>query len=152
MTREKEADVKLSEAIRLGAMIRPQAFTVLFQRAGGSCALGAAVEASSICTRERFIVTEGSESTVDVLVAYLEIRRALMVRFPVLKALASCPVTGECPVECQYYSFGKVRAIIEHLNDDHRWTREQIADWIETVEAAVEADAPTPAETEEAHA
>ncbi len=31
--------------------------------------------------------------------------------------------------------------MVIHLNDDHRWTREQIADWVATVEPS---ETPTP--------
>lgn len=34
-----------------------------------------------------------------------------------------------------------LQEIIEHLNDYHRWTRERIADWIDTVEPAETPDA-----------
>jgi hypothetical protein len=32
-----------------------------------------------------------------------------------------------------YHSFNNT---VTHLNDDHRWTREQIADWVATIEQA----------------
>lgn len=43
---------------------------------------------------------------------------------------------SECapsPCEC-YGTIYPVESVIIHLNDHHRWTREQIADWVETVE------------------
>jgi hypothetical protein len=88
--------LKLSEAIRLGAMLHPQAFGQLHS-SEGTCALGAAEDAgfqlASILGKNQFY---------------------------------RCPVCG---------GFGTLPVIIELFNDWHRWTREQIADWVEqTVE------------------
>jgi hypothetical protein len=42
--RAKVGTIKLSEAIRIGASKRPQAFSISFSPHGGSCAIGAAYE------------------------------------------------------------------------------------------------------------
>lgn len=39
----------------------------------------------------------------------------------------SCPVNEDCGEGC-------VVANVIHLNDDHDWTRERIADWLETLD------------------
>lgn len=47
-------------------------------------------------------------------------------KFPFLRPWAACP---ECGMP------GRRGSIIsKHLNDLHRWTRERIADWVETIE------------------
>lgn len=57
--------MKLSEAIRLGAMLRPQVFGDYFI-SGGSCAVGAAAEACGIAESgtQRFRVFEHSHVSV----------------------------------------------------------------------------------------
>lgn len=40
---------------------------------------------------------------------------------------------SQCP-ECQTNNFdGSIVYTVTHLNDDHRWTRERIADWLESI-------------------
>lgn len=100
--------MRLSEAIRLGAMLKPQAFGTLW-RGVGSCALGAAYDALG-CAPFEFP---------------REIERFAAQTIAVCPACESCwgpwpPLSGV--------------AVIGHLNDDHRWTREQIADWVARVE------------------
>jgi hypothetical protein len=46
--------------------------------------------------------------------------------FPILKEITDCPKS--CDVVMN--AFG---AIIVHLNDNHKWTREEIADWLEGI-------------------
>jgi hypothetical protein len=97
-----EDPMRLSEAIRLGAMLRPQAFGKMFRTVRGemrSCALGAAAEALG-------------ESPYDSFAPLFDAMRM-------------------CPMGCGWTSVG---SLIPHLNDEHRWTRERIADWVETVE------------------
>lgn len=101
--------MKLSEAIRLGSMIRPQAFGDHF-RGGGSCAMGAAMEAVGM--------TRGSEEPPEWL------------------AMLSATGIRGCPV-CHAPQNNAIGVSI-HLNDWHRWTREQIADWVETIERQTE--------------
>jgi hypothetical protein len=103
----------LAQAMREGAKLRPQAFYKLFFD-GGSCALGAALEA-----------VFGMDS-VRCPLFWNEIDETLRSCLPQLPRLSACP---ECGTE-----FGTLRTVT-HLNDEHRWTRERIADWVETVES-----------------
>ena len=102
--------MRLSEAIRLGALLKPQAFG-LMTRDGGTCAWGAALEAAGI----RFNCFGTLAPLPD--------------DWKVLSAtLTTCPACGD---ECH------VGGIMGgHLNDIHRWTRERIADWVATIERA----------------
>lgn len=111
--------MRLSEAIRLGAMLKPQAFGGLFKN-GGSCALGAALDA---------------------------IGASLGVGFRYRLELfddASAIDAGRCP-QCGRFvdvrGLGLVDSMITHLNDQHHWTREAIADFVATVEPAPDRDA-----------
>lgn len=97
--------MRLSEAIRLGSMLGPQAFHQYETDDGATCALGAASVA----------VGNGA--------AYLGF---FLEHEKLLGGKATCPA---CRVD------SLVVSVIVHLNDEHRWTREAIADWVETVEA-----------------
>lgn len=116
--------MRLSEAIRLGAMLRPvQEFHVLFDPAtGGSCALGAAAEAIGMLDTSRYG-------------RYLKGKKAPK-HWRWLKAPRACP-------QCRN-KYRDTQDVIIHLNNGHKWTRERIADWIETLEQAQSVDAVDP--------
>lgn len=107
--------MKLSEAIRLGAMVSAQGFGGL--STGGRCALGAAADAIGI------------EDWVNGALDYWQLRQ----QWPVLNASACCP-------EC--FDGEMALSVVWHLNDQHRWTRERIADWVETLEQRSESSVP----------
>lgn len=94
--------MKLSEAIRLGATLRPQVRGVT-RNARGSCALGAALEAIGV---------DGTYTDV-------------LDHFPISRRYVACPVD---------YVEHVLVGVIRMLNDDHGWSRERIADWVETFE------------------
>lgn len=100
--------MKLSEAIRLGAMLRPQAFGTEFD-GKGTCAFGAALEACGVPAQQ---LTS----------------RSLPAEWRwVNSASGTCPeCAGVVPVVSSVISM--------HLNDTHGWTRERIADWVATIE------------------
>lgn len=107
--------MRLSEAIRLGAMLRPQAVNFYF-RDGNSCALGGALEAT------------GSDYNEMSYFANEE----LQMRWPwAFTTPAVCPLC---------LGRATVRQVISHLNNEHRWTREQIAAWVESVEPLASPD------------
>jgi hypothetical protein len=109
----------LSEAIRLGAMLKPKGSNSLF-RAGHTCALGAALDACGALWSGR----EEVESDMD------EVTR----RWPICGTRVAWPVADDLPC------FGQeaVGSIVTELNDTWGWTREQIADWVATIEAQIE--------------
>lgn len=105
--------MRLSEAIRLGAMLKPQAYgppsgLVLLKFEPRICALAAAS------------LAVGNES----LNVFLD-----GIRWPVLCRPVQCPVCGGVGV------LWPLSLIVVELNDQHRWTRERIADWVETLES-----------------
>lgn len=104
--------MRLSESIRLGAMLRPQAFGVT-ANATGTCALGGALAA------------------IGVAGTYND----ALDHWPVASLKVQHPIH-----DYEHVLYGVVRS----LNDEHRWTRAQIADWVATIEAQ---QAPTPIET-----
>ncbi len=105
--------MKLSEAIRLGAMMKPQGTGYLHSLDGlKSCALGAACDAVGIPISKYFD-------------QHIEAFSAATRRWPFMNWAFVHPVT-ETPKA--------VAQIIWDLNDHHHWTRERIADWVSTVE------------------
>lgn len=54
----------------------------------------------------------------------------------------------KCPCECERFEngLGKIKEIIIHLNDSHKWTREAIADFLDTLD--VDLNFKTPKEKE----
>ena len=100
----------LAAAIRSGAERRPQqAFGDYFHGRHASCALGAAYDGMYRLPDDM----EGRRPTRD-LEAYFDCLDGTVRR---------CPVEG-----CRKTL--ALSAIIVHLNDDHRWEREQIAVWV----------------------
>lgn len=97
--------MRLSEAIMLGSTLRPQTFTT-WRDTVGTCAVGAALDA---------IGKEHGLSS-DVIAAWPWVFDS---GYP-------------CPAKCGMKS--RAGSIMIHLNDDHRWTRERIAEYVATIE------------------
>jgi hypothetical protein len=99
--------MKLSEAIRAGAVKCPQT-TGTYYRDGATCALGAAYE--------------GAFGQMPAT-GYLSVYERLVALFPALRT----PYDGDGDSESW-----DLRDAIMHRNDSLGWTREQIADWLES--------------------
>jgi hypothetical protein len=100
---------ELASFIRDGMKRRPeQAFGDYYRGVDASCALGAAYEAMYRMPRD----ANGQRPTRD-----------LDWFFDCLDTVKPCPVEG-----CKKRIF--LAALMVHLNDDHRWSREQIAGWL----------------------
>lgn len=107
--------MKLSEAIRLGSMMHPQGRIHLISADGlRTCALGAAGIAVGI---------EVNHYNMD----YTNIKNT----FPILRSITVHPVNK---------LRGSVVDTVWKLNDHYGWTREAIADWVETIENQAEAE------------
>lgn len=129
--------MKLSEAIRLGSLLRPQGYRKYASADGRTCALGAALEAIGI--RPRF--GEGQEGEEAMF------KEAMST--PSFKEWATdlggknppCPVCGDMEFRGRKSMHDgtphkrNVSSVIIHLNNDHEWTRGEIADWVATFEA-----------------
>ena len=97
----------LADAIMTGVSRRPvQSFGEYFGDNGGSDALGAAYEGIFLLPRD----VRGFHPRVWRLFDFLESR------------------ARRCPGPC--HKFLPIAALMVHLNDDHQWTREQIAEWV----------------------
>ena len=101
-------EIELADAIRFGAKRRPdQAFGEYYAGRRASCALGAAYEGLFRLPEE---------------VGQLHPKR--------LERLFDCleGTIRSCPEGCKKRLI--LGAIIIHLNDDHQWDRERIANWV----------------------
>ncbi len=105
--------LKLSEAISLGAMLGPQCFGEL-RHGNATCAFGAAFAA--MCRPTENVACRVWRWLIN----------------PQVGPRVSCPSCGQN---------AWVAYTITHLNDEHRWTREQIADWVATIEPQDQAEA-----------
>lgn len=131
--------MNLSEAMRLGSMLKPQAFGDAFIPAhdlpapgdilalryvpSSTCAVASAFDAIGAL---QFLIFHGLGDDATKV-------------FPVLGLATRCPlvISGECN-----YGHGRlftVANLIVHLNDCHRWKREHIADWLQGVESMLPA-------------
>jgi len=107
--REHHGERELAEFIRDGMKRRPeQAFGDYYHGTNASCALGAAYEAMYRLPTE----VEGQHPTRD-----------LDWFFDCLDTVKPCPESG-----CKKRIY--LAALLVHLNDDHRWSRERIAEWL----------------------
>jgi hypothetical protein len=121
-----------SEAIREGAKLRPvQAFHRFFDvETGGTCANGAALEAifgepftNELLEERRYEVVQVMRSDFSYLIG-------LKVEVPCeCNRLHNGPA-GEDPTGRRH----RPDNIAVHLNNYHKWTREAIADWLESEE------------------
>lgn len=120
---KKEKNMKLSEAIRLGAMLKPQAFNELVENWPiGQTVMG------------QFIETEVQARTCALGAACDAVGQLYNDRecddiFPQLKQVSVCP--EGCS---DFHVASNLFDVIPHLNDTHQWTRERIAAWVATVE------------------
>jgi hypothetical protein len=134
--------MKLSEAIRLGSMIGPQAygarrktvkrgFLGLFgPKVEAFCAMGAAyaaVGASTVTRPARPGELAGAER--GGISRYQGGELVTFITCPwytFLERITPCPACSRDEMELD--------RLIAHLNDKHKWTRERIADFVETLE------------------
>jgi hypothetical protein len=102
---------ELAAAIRAGAKRRPeQAFGDYFVGRRASCALGAAYEGIY-----RLAADMGGQRPTTDLVRFFDCLEG---------TIRGCPVEG-----CKKRLL--LSAMIVHLNDHHKWSRERIATWVE---------------------
>ena len=117
--------MRLSEAIRLGATMKPQGFgRILSADWDATCAIGAAIDALDLWDQSRDPKFEelygATGSRGGRATKVIDLPRDWQLA---LATHASCPA-------CDGVS-GTLGGLIPHLNDCHRWTRERIADFVE---------------------
>lgn len=142
--------MKLSEAIRLGSMLGPQAYGVLQREVSTRkwlmgligplvktteyCAMGAAQAASGDETETR--IADGTVALVsrDGTARVLAVGECYTLLKSAREWRETMSARSECP-SCKL--FDDVALLIPHLNDNHRWTRERIAEFVETIERQI---------------
>lgn len=110
MAAVQDEAAELAQAIMTGVSRRPvQSFGEYFGEDGGSDALGAAYEGIFLLPRD----VRGFHPRVWRLFDLLE------------------NTARRCPAGCPKHL--PIAALMVHLNDDHTWSRERIADWVRDV-------------------
>src|SRR5687767_10987425 len=119
---------ELAKAIRLGSARRPQCFGSYFDERGGSCALGAAYDGMYDLPRQ---AREPGEIVPRHLERLFHCLEDIVKRCPEA-AEPSLPegLRGAAAAEMSCRKRLPLGAMIVHLNDDHGWTRERIAEWL----------------------
>jgi hypothetical protein len=107
--------MKLSEAIREGAKLGPQAFGEYFV-GDATCALGAAKRATNTAHDEELFIAVG--------LAYVPVVEVPMCLHGEYRRTS---VNKDQPK-----SFDEITSLMIKLNDKARWSREAIADWLES--------------------
>jgi hypothetical protein len=133
--------MRLSEAMRLGGTLHPQIRGELFkmvraydylrelalERIIGTCTLGGALAAIGLepITQDQNLGISALASIQGMPDDWLALLNTLVYELPdpVVARLPFTPV-ADAPVE----------TVTIYLNDEYRWTREQIADWVECIE------------------
>ena len=110
--------MKLSEAIHLGCKKKEQGFETYYNEVNKcTCVLGAAIDGIGELDDDYNFITSSW----------------VLVLFPILmkynRATIDCPVKLLNETSCGVEE--DLMDTIVHLNDDHKWTREKIADWLE---------------------
>lgn len=124
--------MKLSDAISLGATMHGQAFGALCDT-HYSC-----VMSQPISTTVRTCALGAAAVAVNWLERVRMNFGLLEQLFPILGATGWCPQCG-----CVH----NLVTIISHINDEHRWSRERIAEFVATFESAeIPAETEVPAE------
>ncbi len=122
----------LSEAIRLGATLKPQGKGEgsIHHDSEATCAWGAAIQASGVGFHfERAVhfdqapMRAAAGPSEFIKVYDIPDEWKVMARFR-----TECP---RCSTKDQVYR------LIAHLNDDHGLTRQEIADWIDSIQENV---------------
>lgn len=122
--------MRLSEAIRLGAMLGPQCFGPYMETRVLSCRylmgqiVGQEVECAT-CAMGAALMAVGRQDLLKHITWAVHPEQV----FPELESCVTSPVDGK---------MSDLYAAIVNLNDDYRWSRERIADWVATVEAKPE--------------
>lgn len=110
--------MKLSEAIRMNGMMKPQGFGPdAIISADAPCAIGGALQ------------SVGRQSKTNSLSNY---GRLLEIWPFARRNISNCPASDCC--DYRGLTLNHLETVLWHLNDVHAWTRQQIADWVATVE------------------
>lgn len=139
--------MKLSEAIRVGARMRPADERGWTDRGpDGSlrtCALSAAAEGAGIFTTIGESMIPGPNwlkpEAEDSVVRDESQKGGIKSRVPdEWAAVTSSRELPPCACGQRFYVLDVVMTLVWHLHDVHGWSREAVAEWIETIEKKIE--------------
>jgi len=136
---------KLSEAIRLGSMLRGQSNSGWADLGPNgelrSCALIAAAEAVGLIVESNggYMPSEtcryqNSAGEIDPRTGKRTGPTAFKFKYPEEWKDVRERMVTETPCGCSIHRVIPVGAVIVHLHDKHHWTRELIADWVQIIE------------------
>lgn len=128
----------LGQAIRIGSLIKPQCYGTghgkvrgglkdLFREVNATCAWGAAHEAIGA----EMVTVVSEEDTASIRGSHLIKKGETVMAYIIPGDWVFVRVVSECP-KCN--KIETIERLISHLNDDHKWKRERIADWVESQE------------------
>lgn len=123
----KQKELTLSEAILAGSKVTRKANGVLF-RTGATCALGSAYVGGALTGYQEFISSAAFRQENDEVRAYA----VLTDRWPLL---AEQVVNPTIPTD---YLIDTLENTITDLNDNHGWSRQMIAYYVQCVERGVQ--------------
>lgn len=119
--------MKLSEAIRLGGVSTKQCRGEL-RKGDAYCAIGNAAKSNGID------VADSRSFRLHDMNNEYEVQYVLSRLYPWINNPVQCP--GKRSAQgCDDYP-SSIYNTITHLNDQHRWSRERIARWVEALENA----------------
>lgn len=107
----------------------PQLFGQEFGADGATCAFGAALVGASVPLKQIEPTIFGGLRPGAVATQSVELPEEWK---------PFCLSVQACPVSCGERFPDQGIHIVAHLNDKHRWSREQIADWVFAIEATQE--------------
>ena len=128
--------MKLSDAIRLGALLRPQGHGggTIFLDSKESCALGAALEAAGVGTNRTGMDLMGR--IVHAEDPYNKVKELWPI---VMEKVEVIPPAVHENWMLKANNGQTLGTLIWILNDAAKWSREKIADWVEAIENEHEA-------------
>lgn len=72
-------------------------------------------------------IAEGAITTAQIAPGTISKQTPLWAAVPALAEFANCPA-------CSLPRKKQLWGLIQHINDEHKWSREAIADWLETLD------------------
>lgn len=126
---EPTTPMKPSEAMRLGAMSTEQAFVTMGDGVAKACALGAMMIGYGHGNDPYGMLYDPAHPASEVTALHMPVHPEYAHRLQVGNRYEPCPHHG-----CRLTDLtGGGFALVVHLNDLHKWPRNKIADWLETL-------------------
>ena len=131
---EQIIPLKPSDALRVGALYLPQCFRQIFEFAGDDPYVAEVTKACALGTIWlTYGYRPGQRSSIAVGYHLARIEHEMQNHL-----IPNCPANRVwCRSWRRKLGYGDaertVKKMVTHLNDEHEWTREKIANWLESV-------------------